>query len=483
MTASRCSPGSSFDHPMSKQIKVYRHIVNHLGVAVASKFVPLASIFIYSRYMTTHDYGVLNLFVSYLWIFAIVMSLNLHTGIGRFIYQEGAEFGSFLGTSLIAIGAIYFIAAIVVLLNFDAASTFLGLPYPIVFLMLLVVLGQIFESIFTQISIFHQRSALLLKVISIKAGATFLLSLGLLLMLRSEKYLAVLYADALASFAIVVYVIASIRGSVRWSLQAKHLRFLASYSLPLIPYMLCLTLLSQFDRVLIDQYFGKESVGLYSLVYNIGVLLLTVVTAVLNTFTPTLFDALNKKNYGRILNDSQNIFALAVVVTAGLVLFGQELAAILAPEKYAQAFDLIPIVAIGGLCFVIFQIWVRVITYAQHTAYLSVIAIVATTVNIGLNYWLLPIYGYKIAAVTTVVAYIVMSLLAVVVVNQVVALFKVNILPEIVFIVGLVCLMWVFQTFILQTLVSLPLKFAILALLVLHLKPKLISLIQSRKAA
>jgi O-antigen/teichoic acid export membrane protein len=467
---------------MPKQIKVYRHIVNHLGVAVASKFVPLASIFVYSRYMTTYDYGVLNLFISYLWIFAIVMSLNLHTGIGRFIYNDGAEFRGFLGTSLIAIGFVYFIAAVVVLLNFDAVSLFLGLPYPIVFLMLFVVLGQIFESIFTQISIFNQRSALLLKVISIKAGATFSLSLGLLLTLGSEKYLAVLYADALASVAIVIYVIASIRGSVRWSLQAKYLRFLGSYSLPLIPYMLCLTLLSQFDRVLIDRYFGKESVGLYSLVYNIGVLLLTVVTAVLNTFTPTLFDALNKKNYDRILSDSQNIFALAMVITSVLVLFGKELANLLVPVKYAQAFDLIPIVAIGGLCFVIFQIWVRVITYAKHTVYLSAIAIAATTVNIGLNYWLLPIYGYKIAAATTVVAYIVMSLLAVAVVNQVINLFKISIAEEVGSIAGLIAMVWYFHLVNFPPVVAIPFKLAILILLVLHLRPKLILLVEPRKA-
>lgn len=466
---------------MPKRTSILRHIVNHLGVAIASKFVPLASIFIYSRYMTVHDYGVINLFVSYLWIFTIVMSLNFYTGIGRYIYSEGAEFGSFLGTSLVAIGSIYLVAAMVVIFYLDHFSLMLRLPRQIVFLMLFVVLGQIAESLFTQVAIFHQRSSLLLKVVSIKAVATFLLSIGLLLTMSSEKYLAILYSDAVASLVILVYVLGSLRTTVRWSLRINHIRYLANYSLPLIPYMLSLTFLSQFDRVLIDLYFGKEATGLYSMAYNIGILLLMVVTAVLNTFNPAFFDAMNKKDHTRVIKDSENIFALAVVVTGILVLFGQDLAAIFVPAKYSRAFDLIPIVAIGGLCFVVFQIWVRVIAYVNRTILISTIAIVATATNLSLNYWLLPVAGYKIAALTTVIAYLMMSLGCVAMLNYVVRLFNVNVLPEMIYVTALAALTLFLQTVDLPLQAAMTLKVTVLVFLVWHLKNKLIALIQSKK--
>lgn len=466
---------------MLKRTSILQHIVNHMGVAIASKFVPLASIFIYSRFMTVQDYGVINLFMSYIWIFAIVMSLNLHTGIGRYIYSVDAEFGSFLGTSLLAIGAIYLAAVIVVLFYLDHFSMLLGLPRQLVFLMFFVVGGQIAESLFTQVAIFHQHSSLLLKVVSIKAAATFLLSIGLLFILNSEKYLAIVYADAIASFFIFVYVLGSLRATVRWTFKVNHFRYLLNYSLPLIPYMLSLTLLSQFDRVLIDRYFGKEATGLYSLAYNFGMLLLMVVTAVLNTFNPAFFDALNKKDYTRVINDSKNVFALAVVVTGILVLFGQDLAALLAPAKYSRAFDLIPIVAIGGLCFVVFQIWVRVIAYVNRTILISTISIVAVVTNLILNYWLLPIVGYKIAALTTVVAYLMMSLGCVAMLNYVVRLFKVNVLPEMIYVAVLTALTLFFQSFDLQSLVAITLKTIVLVFLIWHFKDKLIWLVQSKR--
>jgi O-antigen/teichoic acid export membrane protein len=258
---------------------------------------------------------------------------------------------------------------------------------------------------------------------------------------------------------------------------------MAEYALPLIPYMLSLTLLSQFDRVLIDRYFGKEATGLYSLSYNIGILLLMVVTAVLNTFNPAFFNALNNKNYARVVTDSRQVFALAVLTTGFLVLFGQEMAALVAPAQYASAFDLIPVVALGGLCFVIFQIWVRVIAYANRTALISAIAVLATAINMGLNYWLLPIAGYKVAAVTTVVAYLVMSLACVAALNYAVRLFKVNILPELGY-VGLMSLVALLLHYApLAYPVMLAVKVAVLGGLTWHLKPQLIALIRSRRSA
>ena len=468
---------------MLKRTSILRHIVNHMGVAIASKFVPLALIFIYSRFMTVQDYGVINLFMSYIWIFAIVMSLNLHTGIGRYIYSVDAEFDSFLGTTLLAIGTIYLAVVIAILFNTDHFSLLLGLPRQLVFLMLVVVVGQIAESLLTQVAIFNQHSSLLLKVVSIKAAATFLLSIGLLFVLSSEKYLAVVYADAIASFSILIYFLVSLRTTVRWTFKMNHFRYLLNYSLPLIPYMLSLTLLSQFDRVLIDRYFGKESTGLYSLAYNFGMLLLMVVTAVLNTFSPAFFAALNKKDYARVTNDSKNVFALAVVVSALLVLFGQDFAALFAPAKYASGFDLIPTVAIGGLCFVVFPIWVRVIAYVHRTMLISIIAIVATVTNLTLNYWLLPIVGYKIAALTTVVAYLLMSLGCVAMLNYVVRLFRVNVLSEIIYISALVALTLFFQNFELKTLLENTLKLIVLAFIIWNLKDQLIELVQSKKVS
>lgn len=405
------------------------HIINHLGVAVASKLVPVASIFLYSHNMPVHDYGVLNLASSYLWILAIVMTLNLHTAIGRYIYTGSADFSSFLGTSYLSMGAVFGLVAALILSNLTQVAQLVTLPATVIVLLLLIVVGAISESVYTQIAIYLQHSGKLVRVVSSKALLTLLLSIAALQVLERDQYLAVLYADAAVSLGFFAYVILALRGRTQWRFHTGHLRYIVQYSVPLIPYMLCLTLLSQFDRVMIDRYFGKEATGLYSLSYNVGILMLMVVTALLNVFNPAFFDRLNNRRYAEVIKDSEAIFALATVVTLGLVLFGQVFFDVLVPEKYDRALDLIPAVAIGGLCFVIFQLWARVIAYANKTYWLSLIGIFSVAVKIGLNMWLLPLFGYKAAASTTVIAYLLMSVLCVLVVNHAIALFTVCLLP------------------------------------------------------
>jgi O-antigen/teichoic acid export membrane protein len=465
---------------VQKKLPVLQHIVNHLGVAVASKFIYLASILLYSRYMSVHDYGVINIFTSYLWLFVIGMSLNLYTGIGRYIYTEKADVGGFLGTSLLAIGAVYLAVAFAVVLRLDSISELLALPSQAILLMLAVVLGQIAESMFTQVAVFYQQSARLLKVVVSKSLATFVMSMGLLLAAGGDKFYAVFLADAVVSLVLVGYVLRSLKNSIRWSFSVKHLRYMAGYSIPLIPYMIGLVLLSQFDRIMIDRHFGKEATGLYSLTYNIGMLLPMVVTAVLNTFNPAFFAALNRGDYAEVRQDSCRIFALATLGAGVLVLFGEVLTSLVVPEKYASAFDLIPVVAVAGLCSVIFQVWARVISYANRTHLTSLIAIVATAVNIGLNYWLLPVYGYKIAAVTTGVSYLVMSLLCVVVVNYAIGVIKVNVLPDLMTVTGLAVIVIFFRVVNLPAAADIVLRGVIMGLLIWWLKDKVIALVRSR---
>jgi len=312
---------------------------------------------------------------------------------------------------------VFVVGSIAILAFAEPTSVMLGLPQLLLPLMLVTVAGQIVESLMTQIAIHDQRGDLLLRIVAGKALISLSLSLVLLFVWGGDKFFAVLLADAFASLILGVVVLVLLRGRIEWTLRPDHLTYMARYALPLVPYMLGLTLLSQFDRVIIDRFYGKEATGLYSLSYNVGILLLMVVTAVLNAFNPSFFTALNKGDHDRINRDARLIFALALVPTVAIVLFGQQLASFVLPVRYVEGFTLIPVVALGGLCSVVFQIWVRVLAYFHKTATISAITIACAALNIGLNLWLLPLFGWKVAAWTTVVAYVGMVVFCLAAVN------------------------------------------------------------------
>jgi len=177
--------------------------------------------------MSVADYGVLNLFQSYLWIFALALTLSLHVAIGRYIYLPGAAFESFLGTTLLSVGSVFVIGAIVILVFADASSRLLGLPSLLLPLMLVIVAGQVAESLMTQITIHDQRSDLLLRIVAGKAMVSLVLSLAFLSVWEKDKFFAVLLADAVANFVLSAIVLMLLRPRIDWKLRRDHLAYMA----------------------------------------------------------------------------------------------------------------------------------------------------------------------------------------------------------------------------------------------------------------
>ncbi|WP_275667804.1 oligosaccharide flippase family protein [Parvibium lacunae] len=386
---------------------------------MVSKLIPLASIFIYSRFMNVSDYGVLNLTQSYLWIFVLILSFNLHVSVGRYIYEPGASEGPFLASTILAVGLVFFLGIVVIFFNSARVSSLLDLPLKAIVLMIVGVMGMLAESLLTQLMIRDQRSSLLLIAITIKAIFSFIFCIYFLSVLSTEKYMAILIAESIASLGLCIYTGYFLRRRIVWKMSFSNFIYMARYAVPLIPYMLSLTLLSQFDRVLLNKYYGSEITGYYSLAYNFGALLMMAAGAALNAYTPAFFDALNKNDFEKLKQDSDILFNCCVAAAAFLVIWGPDLAKLILPPKYRAGFYLIPLVALGGLCSVIFQCWIRVLAYEHRTILISGIAIFGAIFGISTNLWLLPKFGYQIAAVVSLATYLMMSLLCVLIVNHV----------------------------------------------------------------
>jgi len=438
------------------------HTINHLGVVAASKVMPLASLLIYSRFLAPAEYGIVSLFVSYIWIFGIVLSLNLHTAIGRFIYEKTAQAGELIGTTLLPIGATFVIGMIAAAWGLDRVATLLNLPRFTVPLLFAMAAGQIAESLLIQVLTARERSGNLFSAIALRSGTSLAVTLVLFHTLSSERYLAVLWAEAATNVLFTAYLLLVLSTDRPWSFSLSRLRSFASYSIPLIPYMLSLTLISQFDRVMLDRAFGKETTGIFSIGYNLGILLVMVAGALINALNPRFFSAMGNQRYDDVRRDARAVFSVCAFCSFALVLFGPALAGLVIFQQYEEGFALIPLIAVGGLASVVFQIWARVIFYSKRTYQLSIIAVSAVVLKIGLNLLFIPVLGFWGAALTTLLAYGFMAAAVVVVINVDLKLFRVSVAEEAVWFscLGAVVAMERFMN--LQGSVGLALKAAVL---------------------
>ncbi|MEA3494749.1 MAG: oligosaccharide flippase family protein [Bacteroidota bacterium] len=390
-------------------IDTLKHSTNYFSASLATKALGFISIPVLTYLLTTEEYGVYNVFLSYVGIFVIILTLNSHTAISRYWYEQKDDFNSFFGTSVILASSILFISIVVFTIFSDAVSNLLEMPRKLVLLMIPYVVIQLASLIFRQIFVAQRRSKLVATIEVLKAYIGFALGIGLLILYKEQKYFAVILGQLVIGGLLSIVMIYYLKPFFKTALSKKHLTFILKYSLPRLPHALSGIILAQFDRIMIKGYTGSEDAGLYSLAYNIGMLLSIVVIALLQAWTPDFYDDMKVKNFKKIDADISKIFRMMLIAAMFLMLFGPDLGLLIAHKNYVSALYLIPYVVLGYVFWGIWGFFSRKISYSYKTIWLSVASLSAGVINILLNVWLIPIHGYEVAAYTTIASYFVMA--------------------------------------------------------------------------
>ena len=94
-----------------------------------------------------------------------------------------------------------------------------------------------------------------------------------------------------------------------------------------------------------------------------------------------------------------------------MAIIGPEVVYILGSQKYMENIQLIPPIAASSLLSAIYGIYSTMAFYYHKRKSTAVMTVIAALTNIGLNYILIPKYGYIAAAYTTEFAYLLYTFL------------------------------------------------------------------------
>lgn len=407
--------GMSFSGRLRAKVPSFLiHFFNYFGSNIATRAVSFISIPVFTRLLSTSDYGILSLYATYVGIFGVLMTLNTHNVIGRYYYDKTGDedFRNFVGTvfyiSLACICA--FLLAFFLLPEFTARL--LALPRNIIIYIPVAVIIGISSSVFSQIMqpLYQSRKLALVSIFS--TYASFGLAVALIFFLQKNKYMAQVWAQLFVGLLLFMYYIRQIRPYINFTYKAQYLKYIFGYSLPLIPYSLNAVILNQIDRVMINSYEGASSVGMYSFAYNIAMLMTLFVSSLNQAWIPKYFEYMNKKEYEAHDRDVYRLNKIVILGGGCLMLLGREIGVVLADKKFHAALGIIPIVVLGYVFEGIFTIYGRNIGYSRKTGYATLIAFISGLLNIVLNVILIPRYGYMVAAWTTLASYAFMAFAA-----------------------------------------------------------------------
>ncbi len=371
---------------------------------------------IFSRLLTTSDYGIVNIFGSYESILFVLIGVAIHTSFknARYKYKyvsEGAAAGKDYNTYVtnaylfICASGLIWLAVSVIFRNQLGGL----LKLEPVLVMLLVVnstANAIVTSYNSNASLNYQYKKYL-AISFFNAIGSIVISLFLIFFAYPEKkYLARILGTVIPITIAGIYVLVMQLRTAKPHTVKPMLKWGVKYSLPIVPHGISQIILSSFDRIMINSMISSAAAGLYSFAYNIFIII-QVTAASIDTVWNTWFYERRYNNDLRAIKKISSIYILFLLAFSVFVMFiSPELVLILGGAKYTETvYCVIPVVA-GGFFAFLYNIPATVEYYHEKTRYIAVATTLAAVINIVLNYIFIKKYGYIAAAYTTLATYI-----------------------------------------------------------------------------
>lgn len=378
--------------------------------SLISKGIAYITTPIFTRMLSPSEYGQVSVFLTWQNIFGIVAMFCLMNGVfnnGMVDYPEERDNYSF--SMLILSNIITIIFSIIIFSLFPILNKTLNIELYQLILMCLIYFFQpaySFWSARQRYELKYKKNVLWSIIIAIVSPVTAIL----LIFIFPEHRLKARIIGAEGSlilFYIGFYMYVAKQNSFKIDNKFWKAAFL--FNLPLIPHYLSSLLLSSSDRVMISMLVSDEAAAYYSVAASIASVVLIVWNAVNSSLIPFTYEKCRNKNYESLSAVTLVILIVFALCCVILVLIAPELVKIMATSEYSEAIYVIPPL-VGGVFFqVLYYVFSNIVYYYKKPVYVMVASIVATVLNLLLNYFLIRKYGYIAAAYTTIICYIVQA--------------------------------------------------------------------------
>jgi O-antigen/teichoic acid export membrane protein len=371
-------------------------------------------IVVYAHYLRPSDYGIIYLAEIIAAFLVMLQGLWMVSALQRLYFQhnhDAEELRGYLGSG-IRFGFFWMTAilALVLLLGRNIQShlgTRMSVPfYPYIAMAVTTAtatLGVEYRLAVYQAARRPRSYAFLSSVLAVLTAACCMYGV----VVRRGGAAGMLKGKLLAAFITFLIAVWSMRTFLTARFQWEFVRESLSYSLPLIPHLAMASGLIVADRFILEHYRDLSEVGIYSVAYTFGMVMYLVTQSLSQAWLPMFFELAggqneNRQVLGRIC--SGIVIFLAAIACLGILL-SPVFVHVALDYRYHAAARIVPLVIMGYLFHSLFSLFDFSILQAKRTASVFMISLVAFTVNLVLNFAMIPRWGMYGAAWATTIAY------------------------------------------------------------------------------
>lgn len=367
---------------------------------------------IFTRLLSTEEFGVLNTYLSYEAIFAMVIGFQFAASLkSAKIEYENVERGidGYLTHLLMLIGIHSLVLFFLLNIFFNYACDLIGISSRI--LMNLLIVNSFCNAVVNvynaYISLYFEYKKYVIIGLLNALCNVFISIILIQTFYTNNRATARILGYVIPYVVITTYIIIQIVKKNSKN-NSKYIHFAYKYCSPLLPYACSDVMLGQFSKLYVERKCGTSYMGIYSLSYNVYSIIGIIRIAMDYLVGPLYFEKrkINDFNGIRLLiKHYSRVLGLASVC---LMLFSPEIIRVLGSNAYfAARLSAIPLVAASYFIFLISTVSQEEY-YQKKTYMIFVVSVVAMAINIIANIIIVPIFGVLGAAFCTMATYFVM---------------------------------------------------------------------------
>lgn len=377
------------------------------------------------------EYGKVSIIFTWFVIFNVILAYGMETAFFRFFNKEEDE-DKVIGTSSIAliISSFGFFLLAFILQDQIAALTDIKTEYIALVIWILLLDALVIIPFAWLRAKGKSMMYAIVKILNVALN----LGLNVFFLLYLKKWAThhslmesiytpnfeinyILISNLIAS-AVTLMIMFYFYFKIKYIFDSNLFRRMMRYAMPVLVAGIAFSINETFDRVLLDYLLppdiAETKVGMYSACYKIAVFMTLFATAFRLGIEPYFFSHAKtvnpQKNYARIL---EFFVAFGSIMILAVVVFADVLKPyIVRDPAYWEAMWIVPFILIANFCLGIYHnlsVWYKITDRTKFGAYISVLGAFLT---LALNFWLIPIIGYKGSAIATLVAYMTMMIVS-----------------------------------------------------------------------
>lgn len=365
-----------------------------------------------ARYLGPGDFGIINYAGAYVAFFTSLCTLGINAVIIKDFVENPEEQGEAIGTTLVMRMVSSVLSGVMIVGIVSAVDKNEPVTITVAGLCSIALVFQVLDT-FNYWFQSRYESKITSIATLVAYIATALYRVFLLLTGKDITWFAFATSIDYICLGILLYLCYKSRNGPRLSFSWRKGKYLLSKSYHYILAGMMVAIYGQTDKFMLKQMMGETDVGYYSLASSINTMWVFVLTAIIDSFYPTIM-RLYKNDTKQYLKKNRQLYAITIYVSIAVaiffIVFGQLFISLIYGEAYAGA--------VGPLKIIV---WYTIFSYLgvarnawvvceNKQKYLKYMYLSAALINVGLNFVLIPAMGASGAALASLITQIFTSI-------------------------------------------------------------------------